>query len=510
MTPNMTPLRFRNVLKILFFCSITLAYSWCVAEPVRELTLQSIASNPNALYAFFKAMPKAGELHYHLAGGAYPEYMLAVASQGQYCADPSTKTISFGKDCQRKSASALLEDNVLYDAFVRSWSFKHFIPTSQDNGHDHFFASFRQFMPIVDNDSAKLLVDILERAALQHELYLEVMVLPDNAESTTLLPDTLKKAPLAEQFHYLEKDANTRALLMKTRARLKQEWKTARSILGCDKAPTLAACRIHLRFQYYVLREQKPETLVSQAFFGFALARQEPLVVGVNLVQPEDGLLSLAYYKEHMRIFAALKKHHPDVKLSLHAGELNGHDVPPKDAAYHIRMALRTAKADRIGHGVGIARETKALDTLAYMKTRHIPVEINLSSNKAILDISGAEHPLRWYLKHGIPVVLSTDDEGILRTSLTEQFVLAVLEHKLDYAELKAMNRNVLHYAFLPGQSIWQNPNENKPIAVCTSFTSTDCQKLAGQSEKARLQLQLETQLEEFEKRHNNMLSKAF
>ena len=54
----------------------------------------AIKSDPNALYAFFKSMPKGGELHYHLAGGAYPETMLALASQGSYCINPGTKTIT--------------------------------------------------------------------------------------------------------------------------------------------------------------------------------------------------------------------------------------------------------------------------------------------------------------------------------------------------------------------------------------------------------------------------------
>lgn len=463
------------------------------------LTLKPIAQNPNALYAFFQAMPKAGELHYHLAGGAYPEYMLDMASHGTYCADSKTRSVSFGKNCPGEPVQDLLQDNAQYDAFIRSWSFKHFVATSEDNGHDHFFSSFGRFMPIVDNDSPKLLVDVLQRAALQHERYLEIMVLPDNALSTTLLPEPLKHAPIAEQFHYLEQDKTTKALLTKTRTRLQEEWQATRKIMGCDAKPKRPVCKIIVRFQYYVLREQKPETLVSQAFFGFALAKKEPLVVGVNLVQPEDGILSLRYYKEHMRIFAALKKRYPEVKLSLHAGELNGHDVTPADAAYHIRMALLTAKADRIGHGVGIARETRALDTLAYMKKHAIPVEINLSSNKAILGVSGKAHPLNWYLQHGIPVVLSTDDEGILRTTLTEQFVQAVMEHHLDYADIKTLNRNVLHYAFLPGESIWQNPATNTPVAACTAFTSKDCRELARQSEKARLQLQLEADFQVFE-----------
>ena len=53
----------------------------------------TIKSDPNALYAFFKEMPKGGELHYHLSGGAYPEAMLALASHEDYCLDPNKQII---------------------------------------------------------------------------------------------------------------------------------------------------------------------------------------------------------------------------------------------------------------------------------------------------------------------------------------------------------------------------------------------------------------------------------
>lgn len=38
-------------------------------------------------------MPKGGELHYHLAGGAYPEIMLDLASKN-YCLNTLTSKVS--------------------------------------------------------------------------------------------------------------------------------------------------------------------------------------------------------------------------------------------------------------------------------------------------------------------------------------------------------------------------------------------------------------------------------
>jgi adenosine deaminase len=49
-----------------------------------------------------------------------------------------------------------------------------------------------------------------------------------------------------------------------------------------------------------------------------------------------------------------------------------------------------------------------------------------------------------------VPVALATDDEGVSRTSLTEQYVLAVRAHGLGYRALKRIANDSLRYAFLP------------------------------------------------------------
>jgi adenosine deaminase len=70
--------------------------------------------------------------------------------------------------------------------------------------------------------------------------------------------------------------------------------------------------------------------------------------------------------------------------------------------------------------------------------------------------VKGAEHPLALYRRHGVPVVLATDDEGVLRTDLTREYQRAVQEHGLGYADLKAVSRASLEYSFVPGASLWR------------------------------------------------------
>ncbi len=137
-----------------------------------------------------------------------------------------------------------------------------------------------------------------------------------------------------------------------------------------------------------------------------------------------------------------------------------------------------------------------------------VAVEINLVSNAQLLGVQGKEHPFPLYREAGVPVVLATDDPGIMRTSLTEQYRLASLDYsQLRYADLRTFNRNSLEYSFLTGPSIWEDPGVyRRPVAACRATAGDlDLDRCAGwardQGDKARIQVQLERRLRAFESR---------
>jgi adenosine deaminase len=169
-------------------------------------------------------------------------------------------------------------------------------------------------------------------------------------------------------------------------------------------------------------------------------------VVALNLIQSEDNLVARRDYTRHMQIVAFLAK---DVPVTLHAGELWLGDVPPPDLTFHIRQAVEIANARRIGHGVDLAFEHDMDGLLADMRARPVVVEINLSSNDIILGVSGKDHPLPTYLAAGVPVVLSTDDAGVSRINLTNEYFRAARDYGLSYRLLKAIARNALIHSFL-------------------------------------------------------------
>jgi adenosine deaminase len=246
------------------------------------------------------------------------------------------------------------------------------------------------------------------------------------------------------------RDGGIAALVAGLRAQVDQMEERRVGDLACKEKPDSLPCQVRVRYIFQVLREFPKEQVFAQTLAGFMLANEDPRVVAVNFVQPEHGLTAMRDYHLHMRMVDYMHRLYPRVHIALHAGELASGLVPPEGLRFHIREAIEIGHAERIGHGVSVMYENDPLGLLRLMKQRHIAVEINLTSNDLILGVSGANHPLPVYRKYGVPIVLSTDDEGVSRTHLTQEYQRAVLTYGLSYANLKEIVRNSIEYSFLP------------------------------------------------------------
>ena len=139
------------------------------------------------------------------------------------------------------------------------------------------------------------------------------------------------------------------------------------------------------------------------------------------------------------------------------------------------------------------------------MAEKGILVEINLSSNALILKVKGENHPLPLYLQYGVPLTLSTDDEGVNRSNLSKEYKQAVEAFHLSYLTLKTFARNSLNYSFLPGQTLWLDYAYQLPRPACQNETlgsenpSDPCQKFLKTNEKAAMQWDLEKRFSDFE-----------
>ncbi|HEY7335227.1 MAG TPA: hypothetical protein VH639_10105 [Bryobacteraceae bacterium] len=485
------------------------ALSAAIAAPpaaTLEQRFSELRERPPALYQFLLAMPKGGDLHTHLTGAIYAETYIRIASEDGLCVDLRSYAIiarppaASGKPpCgdHAADASLLRTDNDLANAVVNSLSMRGFVP-GRETAHDHFFATFAKFGPSRSAHEGELLAEVIQRAADQNESYLELMVL--NGTAANALGSKVGFDGDFDRTRQMLDAAGLPDVVRNMRTRVEQLEQSRVAALGCGSHPDSEACRVKIGYLYQILRESPKEQAFAQTLAGFMLASEDPRVVGVNIVQPEDGLVSMRDYRLQMQMIGYAKSLYPKVHVSLHAGEIAPGLVPPEGLRFHIREAVERAQAERIGHGADFAYETDAAGLAAEMKKRRVLVEINLTSNDLILGLRGKDHPFPFYRKSGVPVALSTDDEGVSRTNLTQEYLRATLDYRLTYADLKEMARNSLEYSFAPGASYWRGGGYEVRTASCASGIKTStCQVFLKVNQKARLQADLEERFAKFE-----------
>jgi adenosine deaminase len=133
-------------------------------------------------------------------------------------------------------------------------------------------------------------------------------------------------------------------------------------------------------------------------------------------------------------------------------------------------------------------------------------VEICLTSNRVLLGAAGKAHPLHAYRKHSVPVALATDDQGIFRSSITDEYLAAIQDQDLDYTSLRQLARTSLEHAFVEGESLWaQRDDFERTLRACrgdrlgADTRSDACDQFLADNKRAALQWKLERQLSAFE-----------
>jgi adenosine deaminase len=403
--------------------------------------LRRIADEPLRLNQFLWEMPKGADLHMHLSGAVYAEELLRYGAADGDCVDPLT-FVSAPAPCEagEQPLADALTDNDLQNALMRAWSMKGFTP-GEESGHDHFFATFGKFGAALDGHDGDGLATVARRARAQAVQYLEVLQTPRLADVSALAAEVGFTRDLA---------AMRRRLLAAGILGIVPLASRDLDALLAQKRAADPRPRPLIRFDVQVLRAMPPAVVFAQMLLGFELMRADPRWVGLNLVQPEDDNTALRDYALHMRMIRFLRGIYRTAKVTLHAGELAPGLAPPDDLRFHIRAAVHVAGAERIGHGVDIRHERNPTAMLREMARRDILVETPLVSNCQVLEVCGREHPIGLYRRFGVPVALATDDEGVSRTDLTEQYERAVRVHGLGYRALKRIANDALRHAFLP------------------------------------------------------------
>lgn len=501
-------------LVVLLSCGLTLAAQPRAAEQKTASYFESIRKSPPKQMAFLLKMPKGADLHNHLSGSIYAERYIEWAAEKGLCINTTTMTLAVPAspsqcDSDQTPANKALTSSVLYRQMVDAWSMRNW-QLSEQSGHDHFFDAFGRFGPATYNNNGRMLAEAVKSAARGRLSYVELMLTPDGTATGVVSSQIGGQVGWDGDFqgtlNKLKANGidNAAAIGIKNLQAMEAE---KNQLLKCGTPQADPGCSVTIRYVAQVSRNSAPGQVYAQIVTGLALANDpQSKVVATNLVQGEDGLNSMQNFSLHMQMLKFLRPLYPRAKVTLHAGELAPGLVPPDGLMFHIRESVMVARADRIGHGVDIMRETDAFELLKEMARRNVMVEICLSSNDLILGISGARHPLATYLEYGVPVALATDDEGVSRSEISMEFLKAAEDQGLGYVQLKTIARNSLQYAFIAGESLWSDGRKFAPVVQCArdvedmKLTSNSCRQFLTGSDKARLQWQLEQDFAVFER----------
>lgn len=499
---------FRVLFLFPFVLSVTVAAQNGEQKTARYLDF--VRRQPSLLLAFLHQMPKGGDLHNHLDGAIFAEDLIDFAASDNFCVDRVTSNLTrppcdvCEQHTNRPAARCAYGDQDLYNHMIDAWSMRNFHP-SHEAAHDHFFASFDKFGLASHEHVAEAVAIIMNRAAKEHLQYIEFMHTADGSAAA----DLGMKLGWSDDFSAMRDQflaSGLKDIAATTTKKLSEDEAKARSELRCGTAKAEPGCEVTVRYIYQVLRALPPQAVFAQIVLGFELASSDPRFVGLNLVDPEDWYVPIHDFKLHMTMLDYLHAVYPKIHISLHAGELAMGVVKPEDLAFHIRASVERGHAERIGHGVSVMMENDPIGLMKEMVAKNVLIEINLTSNDLILNVSGENHPLPIYLKYGVPVALSTDDEGVSRSDMTHEYLRAAEGFALPYATLKRMTRMSLEHSFLPGGSLWVDARTSfRSVAACAhdfgGNPSEVCAEFLAANERAHEQWKLEAEFTEFEKK---------
>jgi adenosine deaminase/adenosine deaminase CECR1 len=436
-----------------------------------------IRDNPEELRAFFLSMPKGGDIHNHLTGAVYAEDLIDTASSERLCFYSNNYTVTKCTLSQNTipMSQAFLNER-LYNNLVDAWSMKN-SQLLNVSGHDQFFSTFGRFGGATKNSSL-LVAKLRSRAASENVEYLELMTgvntsskvssLGNWNDNLSIYYDDLIKGGLKELAR--EASINLREI----------DAKSMKILDAGDPGRNVA-----VKYLCTVSRIKPKNEVFSQLALAFEVVNMSPLAVGINILSAEDNRTAREDYSLHMKMIDFLHGKYPNVKIALHAGELELGLVPPEDLRSHIKEAVEVGHASRIGHGVDIMRESNSQKTLSEMREGEVAVEIMPVSNKEILGVSGEDHPFPIYL--------------------TEQFVIIAHTYpQVNYSDIKNFVRNSLEYSFLRGEGIWAFPGSYSQIReecarCCPGTGCEECKAFLDKNEKAKAQWRLEQELALFE-----------
>jgi adenosine deaminase len=455
------------------------------AESQVSAYFDGIKDNKSALIAFLQDMPKGGDLHTHVSAVVEIETVLKYAAEHDY--DFDVKNKKFILSSPDNTGDDFIKSDVLKELYnsdsttVPSKTRELIMTTIFDNlsmrnytnmpenSHDLFFQYFSRTVSI---DAATYYEEYFTRAVHQNISYLELMANINTAadyEGIIKIKDRVLKS------------------------------------LGKNPSD------LTINFLATVNRNQGIENFKTALNAAVSRVDNPDLhTVGITVLSAEDDIASQQEFDAQMSAIDELvklreKNNKKPINFHLHAGELTLDYATYESMTDRISESVYKGHAKTIGHGVSIAWNEDVYDLLKYMRDEKIGVAVCPTSNEAILGVPAAENQFGLYWEADVPVAIATDDEGLSRTNLTNEYAKIITAFDLDYTEVKFLAFSSLEMAYTDGDSLFAA--DNKDFSLTVSEFNELYKNRASLSDKAKLELDLYRRFYEFEKEMNGVIN---
>ncbi len=183
----------------------------------------------------------------------------------------------------------------------------------------------------------------------------------------------------------------------------------------------------------------------NEAMLQAAVRYEGQGVVGIDLAG-DEAQHPLTEFKDFFK-----RAKEAGLRLTVHAGEVPG----SKDLSTALDIGV-----DRISHATLLANDPEMTRKIA---AQVLPIEVNLTSNlRTGAILSYDRHPVKDWIRSGVPVSLSTDDPGVFGITLSGEYnvlagalgltpdqIIAVQVGAIDSLFLSDADKDVLRAQFL-------------------------------------------------------------
>jgi adenosine deaminase len=180
-------------------------------------------------------------------------------------------------------------------------------------------------------------------------------------------------------------------------------------------------------------RELGPEE--AEKFLNMVLSDRRPEVIGIGLDYLEDGFPPGPYKDVYARARAA------GLKLTAHAGE--------SGPAENIRNSIDLLDCARIDHGYNIVDDPALIADCAKSGIGFTCCPSTTAYTTVFRNLESPDHPIPRMVAAGLTVTLNTDDPGLFRTELDNEFLIVAEKMKVPPATLAELALNSVRISWM-------------------------------------------------------------